>query len=504
MQNNLSWKFTTSINDTRTLFENEVLPYTIDAYICTCSHKEFIIRLDIQETKKYSCTICENENFLDANHYLGNVVWYESIEETFSKELLYSADLRITQNTTSNKLFATIVLIIPNSIDLSCDEISYLEKEMFQISIDNYGEIEERLFTDFNLKKYDTDASYYSYYPTQEEFTNEHSIFLSCKERISQEIAKNRYFDLSADIYTKVNNIEHIRFFLKNSNLKEFDFYYWKAIYYLPAENASTIYEVLSYIQNYRKEKSLKKAIYDNYKDQMKDESYCFIYPYGIAKYIKDVNIAKRLLKFDFTKYFKEIVDRNSLEYFLQYLTKHFSDKQIENLFKSYKTQEMFWFIDTLEQFAELHNTMREEFVKVSCKYNILHDEITQYHRLTMEQGLLDTKFSYMQKQLDACVEIESYEVKLPLDGSELYEWSNTLSNCLAGYGEPIKKYKTTVYGFFKDKELLFAVEIQNNKIIQARTKYNVELPQDEMDVVIAWHEEFILETKYENISTIN
>lgn len=77
MQNTLSWKLSTSINDTRTLFENEVLPYSIDSYICACSHKEFILRSNSQEMQDYRCSICENEEFLDANYYLGNVAWYE-------------------------------------------------------------------------------------------------------------------------------------------------------------------------------------------------------------------------------------------------------------------------------------------------------------------------------------------------------------------------------------------------------------------------------------------
>jgi len=64
MQINLSWNYTTNINDTRTLFENEVLPYCIDTYICTCTHKVFIIQLDNLEIQKYSCTICENDRLV--------------------------------------------------------------------------------------------------------------------------------------------------------------------------------------------------------------------------------------------------------------------------------------------------------------------------------------------------------------------------------------------------------------------------------------------------------
>jgi len=51
-----------------------VLPYAIDTYICTCTHKEFIIQLDNQEIQKYSCTICENDRLV-WEVYIGEKRW---------------------------------------------------------------------------------------------------------------------------------------------------------------------------------------------------------------------------------------------------------------------------------------------------------------------------------------------------------------------------------------------------------------------------------------------
>jgi len=488
MNNTLSWIYTTDINSTRTLFEKEILPYTIEVYSCSCSHKEIIIKSNYQE-QEYICKVCENNKFLDANYFLGNTAWYDPIEDVFSKELLENLPLTINKDIINNKLFASITLEIPNNIDISCDKISFLKKEIFQVSIDEFGNMKEKLFANFDLN----DNWYYFNYKTQEEIIDKHSILSGYKKRICHNIINSNYFNLSSNINEKVTTIEEISFFVKNTHLKEFEFLYWKEIDYLPLEKVSTIYDALNYILNNRKEKSLKKAIFENYQEQMIGKSYYFIYPYCITKYIKDTNIAKRLLDLDFNKYFKEIINHHSLEYFLEYLTKHFSDKQILNLFKSYLKQELFWFVDTLELFAELDDNMRENFEKIHCKYDILHDEIVEYHRLAVEHRLLDIKFNYMQNQIDACVQIEQFEVKLPIDGVDLYNWSNILNNCLAGYGEIINSYYTTVYGFFKNDKLVFAVEIQNNKLVQARSKYNQDLAQEDKAVLIKWYEEFIL-----------
>lgn len=45
-----------------------------------------------------------------------------------------------------------------------------------------------------------------------------------------------------------------------------------------------------------------------------------------------------------------------------------------------------------------------------------------------------DTTFEFDDKFLKACTNILDYEIKLPTNGIELYDWSNKLQNCLSGY----------------------------------------------------------------------
>ncbi len=97
-------------------------------------------------------------------------------------------------------------------------------------------------------------------------------------------------------------------------------------------------------------------------------------------------------------------------------------------------------------------------------------------------------------QQKRGCVIKEPYSVQLPQNGLELYEWSVALQNCLSGYGELIKNKHTTVYGFFKDSVLHIAVEVNNNQIVQANSKYNQKISREETNLINAWFDEFVLQ----------
>lgn len=87
-------------------------------------------------------------------------------------------------------------------------------------------------------------------------------------------------------------------------------------------------------------------------------------------------------------------------------------------------------------------------------------------------------------------VTICGYNVNLPNNNLELYEWANDLRNCLAGYEDRIRSHKTTVYGFFIQSNLIFAVEIQMGAIIQAHRKYNYPIEPQQRKILNLWLKE--------------
>lgn len=220
---------------------------------------------------------------------------------------------------------------------------------------------------------------------------------------------------------------------------------------------------------------------------------------YSITRNIKDINILNRMMNLDFYLHREYINYPTNLCQFIKFLTKNFSEKQIEKLFISYKQAEMFWLNDSVLIFFEIANDA-EDLVLSKCKKENIHNDIIKYHQMLLTKKDFDTTFEFDDKFLKACTNILDYEIKLPTNGIELYDWSNKLQNCLSGYCRIIKEKQTIVYGFFKDNIIKFAVEIQDNKIFQSKSKYNQDLQDKEMSLVNGWFKEYF----EEKISTEN
>jgi hypothetical protein len=323
---------------------------------------------------------------------------------------------------------------------------------------------------------------------------------ISFKKKILKTFIQNsNYF--KSKILHKTSSIEEFSYFVTNDNLLDIEFYKWKDIDLLPNDKELTIIDALDYVLNYRTEKTLKKLVFENYKMQLrKYNCYDFIYIYCITKCIKDVNILNRMINIDLKSYIDELNFPNYLIYFIEFLSSRFTDKQIENLFISYSKKEIFWLLHTVSIFSEVIDYL-DEFEVTKCKVENLHDGIIRFHQIVLNKHIRDIKFDYKDKFLNACVDIENYQIKLPFDGMELYTWSNTLQNCLSGYWKPILEKRTIVYGFFIDNEIKFAVEIKNNKIVQSKSKYNQDLQIREISLVIGWFTEYFEEKIIQNQS---
>jgi hypothetical protein len=92
---------------------------------------------------------------------------------------------------------------------------------------------------------------------------------------------------------------------------------------------------------------------------------------------------------------------------------------------------------------------------------------------------------------LKACGSFDGFDIHLPQDGLELYAWGGILHNCLSTYYNRILNETSTIFGFFEDGKLKAAVEIKNNTIIQANSKYNQKLEKRDENRIIGWHKRY-------------
>ena len=482
--NNPPWHLSLNINNIRTIFQEQILPYEVECYICSCGKNEIFIKDSLTKLEDYECCECSNIEFYKTSDYQNNVTWYEDICKLFPEDFLLSLEQETLFNEEEKHFSSNINIYIPSSIDLASNKLSYDKKTIFQIYIDKYGFLVQQTNVNFDLNSLlSKDEKWNADGIEESELINRHTILINYKKKILDKLKQLT----KSNLLKKTTSIEQFSFFLKNDYLLDLDFFYWKDTYFLPYKESLKIDDALDFIGNYRTEKTLKKAIYINYRKQLrKYNSYEYTYIYSVAHYIKDVNIAIRMLEFNFKSHLTLINGENVFYLYMNFLTTLYSDKQIEKLFETYSKKDEFWLIHSIRLFLEVENII-DDFPKTKCNYKNIHDALVKFHKIKVEDVLMDTIFTYEDVFNQAAINLQSYEIKLPKNGKELYAWSNELRNCLSVYYKSIQKRETTIYGFFLENQIKFAVEIRDNQIIQAKAKYNDDLNSSEKDLVFSW-----------------
>ena len=144
---------------------------------------------------------------------------------------------------------------------------------------------------------------------------------------------------------------------------------------------------------------------------------------------------------------------------------------------------------DTLRmiQTRNAFNSLEEHFSKVKLTTKKLHDEIVRvFHILSYE---LDAKenFEYDAIYLSACSTYKELEFRLPSTVKELSLWAKMLHNCMFGYSRSIHEQRSIIYGVFRVEELLYAVELNGFRIVQAKAVSNRIVPTEDMNIINSW-----------------
>ncbi len=498
IKSTIPWKSTIDINTTRNLFSHcdEVLPYDIEFYICSCGCQKTVTKHKMQESEEHACSECGNETFYDATYYCSSYAWYDPIEKMPFYEMLWeNLKIDINYDATANNLFFLLNFQIPNFIELSSQKIEYQPQTLYSLQVNKHGNSSETLMVRFDFDFLLDRRSYDRNYPSQSDLINKHPMLALFKKQMLNLLIKHSLCDNLALVKYDCTSLQDISFFLAYSHLKEYGFVAWQEAFLLPNDKPLGIRQALEYILNYRKEKSLKKAVFEDYEKQIcTTKKYNFHYINSVCRYISDVNIATRMVTLKFKDDFAVNRSYAGVEKLFAYLTQTYSQKQIEKLINDFSLNDVYSFFDTLEMFSQFEDEMMQMIDKVKPECYVFHNAIVDYHRLVVAQKLFRTSFEYSVPQKRGCVIKEPYSIQLPQNGLELYEWSMALQNCLSGYGELIKDNQTTVYGFFKDNVLHIAVEINNNQIIQASSKYNQKISREDENLITTWFDEYILQ----------
>ena len=364
----LAWKLTSDFNTQKHLFSDEIkTDYLIETFICSCSHIESVVKHP-EQTIQYRCRECGNEIFYDANRAFKNPENFlvENSNVEFTTEYITKYD--------NDKISSHYVLKVPNSINFSANKVNYKYQTIYSLALRSDAELEKNI----------------------NEYEEEDILFSESKEQLYKQtkITENLIDSLTKQINTFCFNvpkpkkgnmtIAQAQFFLIHKNLKDFDFYYWEQVHDLPNEELD-INSALAFVSNYKKEKSIKKALNENYIAQLKNSSKFNSYLIqSIINNIKDVNLIVTFLKHNFV--YTDELSTLSWKYnmFIEFLKKYYTEKQIVKLFLDYNSDEdELLFRDIINELNINIEAIEQLFNKVPCKISTLHDEFV---RCVMEE----------------------------------------------------------------------------------------------------------------------
>jgi len=456
----ISWKLTVDLDTQQQLFYQKLLTnYVVDTFICSCGHTEFAIK-DKKQEIAYRCTECENEHFYNAN-----LAWQNYYRFVSEHDLNFSFEYKVFKK--EDGIGIGYALSLPKSINLMRNTITFEYKNIYTIFINESGEMTKSYET-----KVDTD------------------IYKTMEQKLVQNIEKLHYFDIEYAKSKKLT-LSKIIFFLKHPYLNSSDYYYWKEVdTVLPDENI--VYDIaqgIAKISNYRTERSVKKAAYTEYLRQM--DSVSSFHPgciYVFSRTITDPNILVKLLSLPSLRYLNDYWVE--IETFILFLKQYYNEKQISKLFEINTEEDRTFYLlrDTLNMLTYDYAEIDEYFSKVKCTIVAIHDEFLNCQSIAQAEEYL---FGYTKKELEKCIFFNGYKVLLPKSNIELFDWGDSLHNCLLNYASAVKNRLSLIYGFCSEDELIFAVEVQNNRIVQASCKYNAELDAEEKFVLYEWFDRF-------------
>jgi hypothetical protein len=474
---NISWKLVVELDKQNQLFFKKIeTNYKITTFVCSCGTTKFIVSPKYQEID-YICQECENNKFLDANdanlsiqNFLNQYTTTNEYEKDYWLPTEYITTIDIDFDFKTHVIYkdkntiAQYFITIPHKIDFIDEKVFYQDIALAEYILYHDGTV-------------NWDYS----------FAASEDIFKILNKIMDKYIANNdTLYNIPSYLNRKLNTLT-ASFFLKYKNLKEYEFYHWINPQRFDIKDI-TIEKALEMITNNRKEKSIKKTVYQNYIYQMQNNHEFYHTLISIfCKHIKDPNILVKFIELDMTIVDFVLVDLKHIEALLLFLQEYYNDKQILKAFATViTTKDIQYFIDLLNEFSMLKD--RDSFMKVKCNITTLHDEFVRCAYVYRQSAIANVKLSYTKKEIDNCKNILDYKVRLPFKGSKLLQWGQTLHNCISGYFYGINENKTIIYGFYYDGRIDFAVEIVDGKIIQASQKYNKTLNNNQNKALDIWY----------------
>ncbi len=236
-------------------------------------------------------------------------------------------------------------------------------------------------------------------------------------------------------------------------------------------------------LSNGRKEKSIKRIIYKQYLSIRRSIDF-FINVSTFTKLIKDSNILVKLLDINIS-----VRSADDFVSFIEFLKQYnYTEKQILNILSSDILCDKLYLWDIIDEVLYIKQHNIQSFKKVSSNVTAIYNEVIKHTIIHRHKLIFKLNLTYDNYQITKCTNIDNYNIKLPSTGKELYDWAKIIQHYLFSYFETINSKNTTIYGFFKNNILEFAVRVSNTTIFQASSKNNSALSVDQQNILDLWY----------------
>ena len=455
-----SWLLNTKQNDHMSLFvDDEIASANFTrVYSCKCGFDD-IVAGDVIH-KEYSCPRCHNSLFFDVEDIKQDSEAF-ILDQYYNKRIKLNFKVHTKVALHDNKIEALAIIKIPS-------DVNFLEKKVIKQDL--------VILT-----------APYAPQPT----TLEPSPLRKIKRELQKLSVQKRLFEpyIDMELSSLLNREKQFEFMLSNYNLKNLEFMKWTHTHHL-TKSTYIIETALLELVNDKQFKSVKIALFENYAFQLKkNKTFNPNFTHMATSKFSNVNHIVSLLALKIN--FEMFDDEPLLLKFIDFMLSRYTEKQVTHYFMKLESSNHQYILrDTLLTFKRIGESLSHDTSKVKCSPNAIHRQFVQLSLTIKYKNKPINHFEYSTLQQSHLVTIGGYSVNLPNNNLELYEWANELQNCLAGYEDKIASHETTIYGFFMQSNLIFAVEIQKGAIIQAHRKYNHPIEPQQRKILNLWLKE--------------
>ena len=288
-------------------------------------------------------------------------------------------------------------------------------------------------------------------------------------------------------------------FYYCHEALREGEFFFWKSREELESLYATGIglVDALMWVLDGRREKRVRRAFFSAYEAAMGHRYYDPLPDLLFCRTVKDRNYLERLIALPYevkSTMFREM-SREEGEHLLVFLLTRHGEGGVVRFFTSLDAwlSGMYYVEDIGRMIRQLGPDPRwlDLYRPRSCDVREIHRELSRLVALRQDR-LGPIPFEYRPREVQSCGTLEGLEFRLPRNGLELRNWATKLGNCLASYTESIERGQSVIFGVFRSGELVYALEIREQRIRQLSGRFNTPVPEEDREIIEKWFYRYI------------